>query len=427
MIEIFKKLRKYNYWNREKISVGFSRKTYTNKIAKFTGNNLIKVILGQRRVGKSYILRQIMQSLIESGVNRKNIFYLNKELVDFDDIGNYKDLHKLIEFYKKELKVRGKIYIFLDEVQEIDGWEKITNSLAQDHKQIYELFISGSNSKMLSSDLATYLSGRYVEFLIFPFLYEEYIRFKKLPRGKESYLEFLKTGGLPELFNLPSLEMKEHYLSALINTVLLKDVIGRYKVKDVRLLEDLFKFLVDNIGNIFSVNAIVRFLDSKKIKTNNETIGNYLSYILESYIFHEVERFDIKGKNILSNNKKYYLNDLSFRNYLSSSFDAGLGKHLENAIYIYFRAKGYKIFVGNLGKKEVDFIIEKGQRKKYIQVAYSISNKKVANREFGNLQEIGDSYTKMVISLDDTSFGFQNGIEHICAWDLNKKNKNISF
>lgn len=418
MIEIFKKLKKYNYWHKEKVLVGFSRKIYTDKIAKFVGNNLVKVILGQRRVGKSYILRQIIQSLIKSGVNRKNIFYLNKELLDFDDVKNYKDLHKLIELYRKELKVRGKVYIFLDEVQEIEGWERVVNSLSQDHKQNCEIFISGSNSKMLSSDLATHLSGRYVEFLIFPFLYDEYVEFNKISRSKNSYLDFLKTGGLPELFNLPSKEMKEHYLSALIDTVLLKDVIGRYGVKDVQLLEDLFKFLVDNIGNIFSVNAIVRFLRSKKIKTNNETMGSYLSYILESYLFHEVVRFDIKGKNILSNNKKYYLNDLSFRNYLSSSFDPGLGKHLENSVYVYFRAKGYKIFVGNIGEKEIDFVIEKGQDKKYIQVAYSVSEEKVALREFGNFEEIKDNYEKIVISLDDVSFGTRNGIRHICAWDL---------
>ena len=159
-------------------------------------------------------------------------------------------------------------------------------------------------------------------------------------------------------------------------------------------------------------------MGSQKIKTNHETISNYLSYILESYVVHEVERFDIKGKNILASSKKYYLNDLSFRNYLSSSFDYGLGKHLENAVYIYFMAHGYKIFVGSLGKKEIDFIVEKGQDKKYVQTAYSVSEKKVALREFGNLEEIHDAYEKIVVSLDDVSLGSRNGIKHICAWEL---------
>lgn len=418
MLETFEKLKKYNTWAGERLNTGFIRKMYIKKILEFSGNKLIKVILGQRRVGKSFIMRQIMRALIDSGTNPKNIFYLNKELIDFDDIKNYKDLGKLIDVYKKELKIRGKVFIFLDEVQEIEGWEKIVNSLSQEHKQIYEVFISGSNSKMLSSELATYLSGRYVDFLIFPFTYAEYIEFKKTKRGKESFLAYLKDGGLPELFNLSSEEMKEHYLSALKNTILLKDVIQRYKIKDSQLLESLFKFLVNNIGNLFSINSIVNFLVSQKIKTNHETISNYLGYILEAYIFHEVERFDIKGKNILASSKKYYLNDLSFRNFLSSSFDFGLGKHLENVIYIHFRAQGYRVFVGSLGKKEVDFIIEKGQIKKYIQVAYSLSDEKVALREFGNLEEIHDAYEKIVISMDDISLGSKEGIRHICAWEL---------
>lgn len=418
MIETFEKLKKHNIWAGEKLNLGFTRKMYTNKIVEFSGNNLVKVILGQRRVGKSYIMRQVMHALLNGGTNPKNIFYLNKELVDFDAVKNYKDLSKLIDIYKKELRIRSKVFVFLDEVQEIEGWEKIVNSLSQDHRQSYEVFISGSNSKMLSSELATYLSGRYVDFMIFPFLYDEYIEFRKIPRGKKSYLDYLKTGGLPELFNLPSEEMKEHYMSALKNTILLKDIIQRYKIKDSQMLENLFKFLTNNIGNLFSINSIVHFLNSQKIKTNHETISNYLSYILESYLFHEVERFDIKGKSILASSKKYYLNDLSFRNFLSSSFDFGLGNHLENALYIYFRAQGYRIFVGSLGKKEVDFILEKGQERKYIQIAYSVSDKKVALREFGNLEEIHDAYEKMVISMDDVSLGSKNGIGHICAWEL---------
>lgn len=420
MVEIFKSLKKYNAWNGEKIDAGFVRKMYTEKIGKFSGNNLIKVILGQRRVGKSFVMRQLMQALIKGGTNPKNIFYLNKELVDFDAVKSYKDLKKLLDIYKKELKIKGRVFVFLDEVQEIEGWEKIVNSLSQDYKQKHEIFISGSNSKMLSSELATYLSGRYVDFTVYPFLFDEYIEFKKIPRNKEGYLAYLKTGGLPELFNLPSEEMKVHYLSALKDTILLKDVIQRHEIKDARLLENLFKFLADNIGNLFSVSSMVQFLGSRKIKTNHETIGNYLGYILEAYVFYEVERFDIKGKNILSSNKKYYLNDLSFRNYLSSSFDFGLGKHLENAVYIYFRALGYKIYVGSIGKKEIDFIVEKGREKKYIQTAYSLSDKKVALREFGNLEEIRDAHEKIVISLDDVSLGTKNGIKHICAWELGK-------
>lgn len=421
MDEIFKKLKKYNAWSGEKISTGFIRTMYAEKIGKFSGNNLIKVILGQRRVGKSFIMRQLMQSLIEKGVNPKNIFYLNKELVDFDAVRNYKDLDAVLNIYKKELKILGKIFIFLDEVQEIEGWEKVVNSLAQDHKQEHEVFISGSNSKMLSSELATYLSGRYVNFTIYPFLFGEYADFKKIAKNKENYLGYLKTGGLPELFNLPSDETKAHYLGALENAILLKDVIQRHKIKDAKLLEDLFKFLADNIGNLFSVNSIVQFLRSQGIKTNHETINNYLGYILESYIIHEAERFDIKGKNILAGLKKYYLNDLSFKNYLLSSFNFGLGKHLENAVYIHLKSRDYRVYVGSLGKKEIDFIAEKGQERKYIQTTYSLSDEKTALREFGNLEEIRDAHEKIVISMDDVPMGTRDGIKHICAWELDDK------
>ena len=198
MVEIFKKLEKYNYWQKKKIKTGFARNIYLNRIGKYFGNDLIKVLVGQRRVGKSYLLRQIIQKLIKEKVNPKNIFYLNKEMVDFDEIKNYKDLQKLIEHYKKELKPRGKVYILLDEVQEIEQWEKIVNSLSQNYKEKYEVFLTGSNSKLLSGELATYLSGRYVSFEIFPFSFGEYAEYFNVPKNKNSFLEYLKAGGLPD-------------------------------------------------------------------------------------------------------------------------------------------------------------------------------------------------------------------------------------
>jgi len=418
MIEIFKKLKKYNYWNKNKIKTGFIRDIYLKRIKKYIGNNLIKVFIGQRRVGKSYILRQIIQELINNKVNPKNIFYLNKEMVDFDEIKNYKDLKRLIDFYKKKLKVRGKIYILLDEVQEINQWEKIVNSLSQDYKNKYEIFLTGSNSKLLSGELATYLSGRYVCFDIFPFSFNEYTKYFNIFKNKDNFLDYLKIGGLPELYKLKDEETKNHYISSLRDTILLKDIVQRYKIKDAYLLERIFKFLIDNIGNLFSINSVVNYLNSHKIKTNFETVANYVNYLVQSFLIYEVERFDLKGKAILLGGKKYYLNDLSFKNYLSSSFDYGLGKHLENAIYIHYRLLGYKIYVGKIAEKEVDFIIEKDKEKKYIQVAYNLLDKKVIEREFSGLEKIQDAYEKVVISLDDVSFGNKNGIKHLLAWEI---------
>jgi len=418
MIEIFKKLKKYNYWNKNKIKTGFIRDIYLKRIKKYIGNNLIKVFIGQRRVGKSYILRQIIQELINNKVNPKNIFYLNKEMVDFDEIKNYKDLKRLIDFYKKKLKVRGKIYILLDEVQEINQWEKIVNSLSQDYKNKYEIFLTGSNSKLLSGELATYLSGRYVCFDIFPFSFNEYTKYFNIFKNKDNFFDYLKIGGLPELYKLKDEETKNHYISSLRDTILLKDIVQRYKIKDAYLLERIFKFLIDNIGNLFSINSVVNYLNSNKIKTNFETVANYVNYLVQSFLIYEVERFDLKGKAILLGGKKYYLNDLSFKNYLSSSFDYGLGKHLENAIYIHYRLLGYKIYVGKIAEKEVDFIIEKDKEKKYIQVAYNLLDKKVIEREFSGLEKIQDAYEKVVISLDDVSFGNKNGIKHLLAWEI---------
>jgi len=253
MLEMFKSLEKYNYWSREAdISLGYLRDAYLNRIDPYLGNRLIKVIVGQRRVGKSYLLRQIIYSLLKKKVNPRNIFYLNKELVDFDDVRNYMDLHKLIIFTKKRLKIRCKMYIFIDEVQNISEWEKVVNSLAQDHKDQYELFITGSNSTMLSGELADKLSGRYISFEMFPFSYAEYIDYYKLNKSKESYLNYLKSGTLPELFHLQEEETKRHYVSSLKDTVLLKDIVQRHQIKDAALLERVFLFLADCVLSEFS-------------------------------------------------------------------------------------------------------------------------------------------------------------------------------
>jgi predicted AAA+ superfamily ATPase len=363
-------------------------------------------------------LRQIISALIKNGVNPKNTFYLNKELIEFDDIKTHKQLFDLVNLYKKNLKVKGKTYLFFDEIQEISQWEKTVNSLSQNHKEECEIFITGSNSKMLSSELATYLSGRYVAFEIFPFSFNEFTASRNLPKNKESFLLYMKTGGLPELLNLPDEETKSHYISSLKDTIMLRDIVERRGIKDVQLLENTFKFIADNIGSLFSTNAIVNYLESHQVKTNHETISNYVQYLVQSFLAHCAERYDIKGKEIFSAGKKYYLNDLAFKNYFSSSFSYGLGKQLENIIYLHYRRLGYSVYVGSISGEEVDFVLEKDGEKKYIQVAYTLSNKKTADREFRSLEKIKDSFEKAIISLDDAPLGNKNGIRHICAWEL---------
>ncbi len=419
METIFDKIRQYNYWNGEIFSIGFERSKYLDRISKYLDNKLIKVLVGQRRVGKSYILRQIMNFLvIGKKVNPKNIFYLNKEYLAFEDIKTADDLDKLFQFYKKKIRPKGKIYLFLDEIQNIVAWETIVNNYAQDFTQDYELFITGSNSQLLSGELATLLSGRYVEFDIYPFSFFEFSEYKNLPADKKTFISYLQTGGLPETLHFEEDEITEHYVESLKNTIILRDIIERYKVKDVSLLEDILKFLTVNIGNLTSISRIVKYFKSQQRKTNYETLSSYVSYLVDTFIIHEVERYQIRGKQSLAGVRKYYLNDLAFKNYLFGFYPSDIGYNLENYVFVQLKRMGYKVSVGVINGNEIDFVAEKGGKTLYFQVAYLLSDKKTAEREFGNLLMIKDNYEKTVISLDDIKFSEYQGIKHIFPWEL---------
>jgi len=419
MTDRFAKLEKYNFWNNTYPSVGFIRDSYLDKINKFLGVRLIKVLVGQRRVGKSYLLRQIIRKLIDEGVKPENVCYINKEYTDFDFIANYTDLGNLIEYYKQVLKPSGKIYLFIDEVQSIEGWEHLINSFSQDYTSDYEIFISGSNSQLLSGELATLLSGRYIQFLILPFNYQEFIAIKLVENSKTSFLQYIQTGGLPELFQLPNDETKRHYLSAIRDTVLLRDIVQRYNIKDARLLQDIFSFLVINASNLISISSIVNYFAGKNRKTNYETIANYIEYLKNTFLVHQVDRFNIKGKEVLSGNSKYYINDLSFKNYLYTGFEYGYGYMLENIIYLQLINSGYNVYIGYMRNKEIDFVATKNNKTIYLQVAYLLIDKSTIEREYSELETIPDNYEKFIVSLDDISLPDRNGIQHILAWQIN--------
>jgi len=419
METVFNNLSKYNFWNNNSISLGYFRKNYLSKITKYLNNKLVKVLIGQRRTGKSYILRQIINYLInEKNVTPKNVFYLNKEYIGFDLIKNGSQLDELFKFYKQKLDVSGKIYIFLDEIQNIEQWELFVNSYSQDFTSEYEIFITGSNSNLLSGELATYLSGRYVEFSIYPFSYSEYIDIYKLEKNKTSYLQYLNTGGLPELINFHENEISKNYIESLKNTIILRDIISRYSIKDLQLLESIFRFIISNIGNLTSASNIVKYFKSVNKKTNYETVSTYLSYLIESYVIHQVERYDIRGKQTLTGVKKYYINDLSFKNFLLGFTPSDFGYNLENQIFMQLMEKNYKIFTGTIKDLEIDFIAQKNNETIYIQVAYLLANESTINREFGNLQKIDDNFPKIVVSLDDVQFTGYNGIKHYRPWEL---------
>lgn len=411
-------LRKYNPWNGKGLEIGYERSLYTERIVAYMGNRLVKVLTGQRRSGKSYILRQVAMKLIERGVNAENILFINRELTAFDFLQTYKDLEELIRLYLDSLKPQGRIYLFIDEVQDIEGWEKVVNSYSQDYTAEYELFITGSNSKMLSGELSTLLSGRYVEFAVHPLSYQEYASFKNLPLGKQSYMEYMTDGGFPELLNLSGKEIKRNYISALKDTVLLKDVIRRYTIKDVRLLEDLFTYLVNNASNLLSIHNIANYFKSKGRKTSYETVAAYIGYIEETFLAHRAERYNIRGKETISGTYKYYMNDLSFKNYLYSGVGYGIGYLLENLVYLELIRAGYQVYVGSIKDKEVDFVAMKNDRTIYIQSTYILIDEQTVEREYAPLEAIADNYEKMVVSLDDLSLPLRGGIKHVQAWNL---------
>ncbi len=411
-------LRKYNFWDSQNIETGYEREDYVNKIEEFINNRLIKVLLGQRRSGKSYILKMIIKYLINvKKVVPEQILYINMDIHDYNFIQNSDDLMDLIKQYNNKINRKQKSFIFLDEVQEISNWERAVNSLSQDHSHNYEVFITGSNAKLLSSEIATYLSGRYVKFMIYPFSYNEFCNYLSLEKNSSSFVHYLKQGGMPEVLQLNE-NLHKNYIESLKDSIILRDIILRHKIRDTHLLKKLLNFLMDSIGSLISVTSIVKYLKNSGTKTNVETIYSYLEYLTETLVVHEAHRYDVQGKSILSGERKYYLNDTGFKYFQTSSFDIGIGKYLENVIYLSLKRQGYTVFVGKLNNLEIDFIAEKNNKKLYVQVAYLLNNENVINREFGNLEKLKDNFPKVVVTMDMTPLGNRNGIEHVCAWDF---------
>lgn len=418
MDEYFDLLKNYNLWGGNTPQMGFIRHRYTDKMLAYVGNRLIKVLSGQRRVGKSYLLRQLAAGIVNGGVDRKNTFFVNREFTDFDFLKTYKDLEALFKLYKERVKPEGKVYLFIDEIQNIEGWEHFVNSYSQDFINEYELFISGSNSNLLSGELATLLSGRYVNFEIFPFSYEEYIVLHGKDRGKQSYLDYLESGGLPELIHLPLPEIRRNYVLALKDTVLLRDIIQRYNIKEARLLEDIFVYIVNNASNLLSIGNITNYFKSRGRKTSYDTVAAYIRFIEQTYLIHRAERYNIRGKEIIAGNSKYYMNDLSFSNYLYRGFAYRVGYKLENLVYLDLLREGYDVYVGSIRDKEVDFVAVKGDRTIYLQSTYLLVDKETIEREYSALEAIGDHYEKIVVSLDDVLLPSKEGIRHLQAWNL---------
>jgi len=383
------------------------RPYYLNKIRPFIGSDLIKVLVGQRRVGKSYILLQLMDE-IKAKDKKANIVYINKEENEYETIVNYKDL---IDYAEGRIIKGAKNYLFIDEIQDIENFEKALRHLAA--KKIFDLYCTGSNAKLLSSEIATGLSGRYIEIPVHVLSYQEFLQFHKLKSGEETFLKYIRYGGLPYLANLElSDEIVYGYLQSIYNTIVLKDVVARFNIRNINFLNRLLEYVADNIGSLVSANRISDFLKSQKTKTTPNKVLDYLSYLCSSFIIYEVNRADIKGKKIFEINEKYYWEDLGLRNSLVGYQAAKIGQMLENLVFLHLLRLGFKINVGQLENKEIDFVAEKEGRKIYIQVAYLISDKAVKEREFGNLLNISDNYQKIVVSMDKLIGDDYHGIKH---------------
>lgn len=418
MDEFLNKIAPYNIWDGKILPIGYLRKEYLEKLIKFTGNRLVKILTGQRRAGKSYIMRQLAMHLIDMGVDRRNILFINRELSAFDFLQTYEDLNELIETYRKKISVNGRVHIFIDEVQDIAGWEKTVNSLSQDYILETEVFLSGSNSRLLSGELATLLSGRYVDMTVYPYSFSEYIGVLNEERTRTSFLKYLKDGGLPELINLPDSDVKQRYMEGLRDSIMLKDIVRRYAIKDVALLEHLFSYLVNNASNMVSVTGIVKYMKGRGSKASYDTIASYIEYLQEAFLLHKSVRYNISGKELLGGNFKIYPNDQAYHNYLFPTAGYGRGYALEGIVYLTLSRKGYQVNTGVLHNAEVDFVATKERRILYVQVAYSVEDHSTAEREYSAFKGIKGEGEKILVTMDEDTFQMRDGVRHISAWEF---------
>jgi predicted AAA+ superfamily ATPase len=387
------------------------RKYYFERIKPFIDNNIIKVIVGQRRSGKSYFLFQIINELDSNDVN---IIYINKELYEFHFINDYTDL---LDHINTNVDNGKKNKIFIDEIQDIKDFEKALRSLQAEEK--YDIYITGSNANLLSGELATYLSGRYIQINIYPLTYSEFLEFHNLNNSNESFSKYIRYGGLPYIKNLQlSDEIVFDYLHNIYQSILLKDVVARNQIRNIAFLEDLSNYVADNIGNLISAKKISDYLKSQKLKASNQVVLNYLHFLTNAFLINKVKRSDLKGKKIFETGEKYYFNDIGLRNSIVMFKPNDISQILENIVYNQLKVWGYSVFVGKYNDKEIDFVCKKNDKVIYIQVTQNLSDEEVIKREFENLLLIKDNYPKYVISLDELLIDSYKGIIHFNIRDF---------
>lgn len=389
------------------------RDTYITRIKPFMRKTLVKVLVGHRRVGKSYILYQLMD-LIREEEPDANIIYVNKESVDFIDIKTFQDLNTYIVSNSIEDRIN---YIFIDEIQEIQDFRLAIRSLALDDNN--DIYITGSNSAVFSSDLANELGGRYIEFPIYSLSYMEFLSFHHLENNDTSLEKYIHFGGLPYLIHLPLEEaIVMEYVKSIYATIILKDVIRRKNIRNTAFLEQLILFLAGNIGNLFSSKSISDFLKSQKVDVSPYVVSEYAMALSDAFIVHQVGRYDIVRKKIFERGEKYYFENMGIRNVIAGYKPQDRGMRLENLVYNHLVYTGYKVKVGTLGSEEIDFVCQRNGEVLYVQVAVELSRMETIEREFGNLLKVKDNYPKIVVSGEKSFENTYEGIEHIYIRDF---------
>lgn len=392
------------------------REVYLSRIRGFYNSDLIKILVGIRRCGKSVILKQIIDEIKQNGIKEDHIIYINFELLEYEELQDYKKLHTYI---KENIKDDKTYYIFLDEIQRVEKFETVINSLRASLDNI-SIFITGSNSKLLSNELSTVLSGRYVLFNIYPLSYKEFTKLtNKNPKSDETFWDFVKWGGLPNRTQFTDESNIKDYLHSVFDSIILRDVVERLGLKDIILFNLLLKYVVDTTGREFSADNIIKYLKSEGKSVSTETLYIYLDALCKALIIKKIYRYDIHGKSILKTLNKYYMTDLGIAQIKNNNFEINKCFAIENIVYNELLNRGYEVYIGKTKNGEIDFIATKTDEKLYYQVAYLLEKDNVKEREFGAFDGIDDNFPKYVLSLDKEDFS-RNGIIHknIIDWLL---------
>ena len=389
------------------------RELYLKRIRDFYDSDLIKILVGIRRCGKSVILEQIIGELKNKGINEDHIIYVNFEFIEFEELTDYK---KLNNYIKEKIKDSSMYYIFFDEIQNVENFEKVVNSLRASQK--VSIFITGSNSRLLSEELSTILSGRYVSFRINPLSYKEVLQLKCLEKSTdEAFQDFMKWGSLPNRFQFQNEEAIKNYLYGVFDSIILRDVVERLKIRDTSLFNLILQYIIDTIGREFSAENIINFLKNEGREVSTLTIYSYIEALCKALLIRKVYRYDVHGKAVLKTLNKYYVTDLGIAQIKNNKTEIDKSYAIENIVYNELIIKGYDVFTGKTKKGEIDFVATKPNKKIYIQVAFSIPNEETKKREFGAYDNINDNYTKYVISLDKITYEY-NGIKHVNLIDF---------